>query len=85
MRRKVMAATAMGWLILFAAGAACHVLSSGAPRDPNNTETWWDFQLSVYYMVMLPLALPILALVLAIEHWTLGPKTDPTADVRAHQ
>ncbi len=70
-----MAATAIGWLILFAAGAACHVLSFGAPRDPNRYETWWDFQLSVYYMVMLPLALPILVLALAIEYWTLGPKT----------
>jgi hypothetical protein len=68
-----MVATTAVWLLVLAAGAVCRIWTFCA-HPTNDYETWWDFQLVVYLIIQLPLALPLLIAALAVEFWMLGPK-----------
>jgi len=79
-----MVATAAVWLLVVAAGAVWRIRTFCAHRT-NDYETGWDFQLGIYLIVQLPLALPLLIAALAVEYWTLGSKAGPATDVPLQQ
>jgi len=65
-RIRVLGSTLLLWLAFLACACMQRIQRFCATPNPNDYETWWDFQVFVGLCIWIPITLPPLALALLL-------------------